>query len=132
MFTLSSRGKADRGPRVRGGDGFLPDPIRHRVPAIGVHQNRPVARRKGALVAIVARADAARRADACRRLWGVDIYAIGIDEIARILRLAPQRDGVAARSAGVAARRSEEHTSELQSLMRISYAVFCLKKKNTE
>src|SRR3546814_7330947 len=29
-----------------------------------------------------------------------------------------------------AAGRSEEHTSELQSLMRISYAVFCLKKKN--
>src|SRR3546814_9757453 len=28
-------------------------------------------------------------------------------------------------------RRSEEHTSELQSLMRISYAVFCLKKKKT-
>src|SRR3546814_4347812 len=33
--------------------------------------------------------------------------------------------------AGGAAARSEEHTSELQSLMRISYAVFCLKKKNT-
>src|SRR3546814_10288444 len=30
-----------------------------------------------------------------------------------------------------AAGRSEEHTSELQSLMRISYAVFCLKKKTT-
>src|SRR3546814_2254124 len=29
-------------------------------------------------------------------------------------------------------RRSEEHTSELQSLMRIPYAVFCLKKKNTK
>src|SRR3546814_1548023 len=29
-------------------------------------------------------------------------------------------------------RRSEEHTSELQSLMRISYAVFCLKKKKTK
>src|SRR3546814_7337111 len=29
-------------------------------------------------------------------------------------------------------KRSEEHTSELQSLMRISYAVFCLKKKNTK
>src|SRR3546814_9147054 len=29
-----------------------------------------------------------------------------------------------------ALERSEEHTSELQSLMRISYAVFCLKKKN--
>src|SRR3546814_2797235 len=33
-------------------------------------------------------------------------------------------------AAGPAADRSEEHTSELQSLMRISYAVFCLKKKN--
>src|SRR3546814_4908787 len=35
---------------------------------------------------------------------------------------------------GVAANfvRSEEHTSELQSLMRISYAVFCLKKKNNK
>src|SRR3546814_2141607 len=30
------------------------------------------------------------------------------------------------------AERSEEHTSELQSLMRISYAVFCLKKKNKQ
>src|SRR3546814_7980903 len=32
---------------------------------------------------------------------------------------------------GVACERSEEHTSELQSLMRISYAVFCLKKTPT-
>src|SRR3546814_10256862 len=32
----------------------------------------------------------------------------------------------------IAAIRSEEHTSELQSLMRISYAVFCLKKKKTK
>src|SRR3546814_4194266 len=31
---------------------------------------------------------------------------------------------------GVLVGRSEEHTSELQSLMRLSYAVFCLKKKN--
>src|SRR3546814_11281520 len=34
-----------------------------------------------------------------------------------------------ARDIAWASRRSEEHTSELQSLMRISYAVFCLKKK---
>src|SRR3546814_10683153 len=33
---------------------------------------------------------------------------------------------------GRAPARSEEHTSELQSLMRISYAVFCLKKKNNK
>src|SRR3546814_3078021 len=32
----------------------------------------------------------------------------------------------------LATLRSEEHTSELQSLMRISYAVFCLKKKNKQ
>src|SRR3546814_10886689 len=36
-----------------------------------------------------------------------------------------------ARARGGLWKRSEEHTSELQSLMRISYAVFCLKKKRT-
>src|SRR3546814_5724544 len=35
----------------------------------------------------------------------------------------------AARTGRIISMRSEEHTSELQSLMRISYAVFCLKKK---
>src|SRR3546814_10381549 len=40
----------------------------------------------------------------------------------------PVRREISARPASN--RRSEEHTSELQSLMRISYAVFCLKKKN--
>src|SRR3546814_6916650 len=43
------------------------------------------------------------------------------------LRLFGHRGGIAAFDRGL---RSEEHTSELQSLMRISYAVFCLKKKN--
>src|SRR3546814_4552524 len=42
-------------------------------------------------------------------------------------RLAPQ-----VMRAGDNPPRSEEHTSELQSLMRISYAVFCLKKKNSQ
>src|SRR3546814_4943074 len=46
---------------------------------------------------------------------------IAFDEVAK-------RDMIAGLSTEV---RSEEHTSELQSLMRISYAVFCLKKKNT-
>src|SRR3546814_2550287 len=40
-----------------------------------------------------------------------------------------QTDGQLERHQGA---RSEEHTSELQSLMRISYAVFCLKKKKQE
>src|SRR3546814_3589565 len=43
-------------------------------------------------------------------------------------RARPSAGGRPCRSAR---RRSEEHTSELQSLMRISYAVFCLKKKTT-
>src|SRR3546814_2557983 len=38
-------------------------------------------------------------------------------------------DATAADIEGLGAERSEEHTSELQSLMHISYAVFCLKKK---
>src|SRR3546814_8941922 len=41
------------------------------------------------------------------------------------------RDPVAGPDPDACRARSEEHTSELQSLMRISYAVFCLKKKNT-
>src|SRR3546814_5450430 len=53
------------------------------------------------------------------------------------LPLAGQRAGDAALGHGRGggrdrARRSEEHTSELQSLMRISYAVFCLKKKTQQ
>src|SRR3546814_1044941 len=42
----------------------------------------------------------------------------------------PQSSGDRSGPWSTAWRRSEEHTSELQSLMRISYAVFCLKKKN--
>src|SRR3546814_1115495 len=44
--------------------------------------------------------------------------------------LAPFDPGRFAADARRSGQRSEEHTSELQSLMRISYAVFCLKKKN--
>src|SRR3546814_12262820 len=42
-----------------------------------------------------------------------------------------QRAAVRVRLYRAHKQRSEEHTSELQSLMRISYAVFCLKKKTT-
>src|SRR3546814_3152710 len=49
-------------------------------------------------------------------------------------RARPRRVEIADRpdGRGLAHARSEEHTSELQSLMRISYAVFCLKKKITQ
>src|SRR3546814_2397593 len=51
----------------------------------------------------------------------------------KVHRIVIRRDGAGDGKAPVAlsGSRSEEHTSELQSLMRISYAVFCWKKKNT-
>src|SRR3546814_2421525 len=53
--------------------------------------------------------------------WWLD-YRAGLTELGRTLIAEPGTPDD---------RRSEEHTSELQSLMRISYAVFCLKKKQT-
>src|SRR3546814_9031706 len=59
--------------------------------------------------------------NSCRRSFGApqfDVLEVGAQYIV-IMRIRHQ-EGI---------MRSEEHTSELQSLMRISYAVFCLKKK---
>src|SRR3546814_8375024 len=56
--------------------------------------------------------------------------AMGIARVeAALPRLYQVAQGGTTVGTGVNAPRSEEHTSELQSLMRISYAVFCLKKK---
>src|SRR3546814_2007202 len=77
---------------------------------------------------------------------GVDMAAIGENLVQRGAgQHSPQRARVAGAFGFVIAveqigisgierpvTRSEEHTSELQSLMRISYAVFCLKKKNKD
>src|SRR3546814_4955072 len=76
---------------------------------------------------------------------GYGHIALEVDDAAKTCDLVRERGGKVTREAGpmkhgttVIAfvedpdgyKRSEEHTSELQSLMRISYAVFCLKKKN--
>src|SRR3546814_3370879 len=68
-------------------------------------------------------------ADALAELAMLAVEQVGRDDLEVVVR------GVRERAAAVAVAqrpdaRSEEHTSELQSLMRISYAVFCLKKKN--
>src|SRR3546814_1087356 len=55
-------------------------------------------------------------AEGCRTIGGIHVYIGQIEEAV----------------AGFSNCRSEEHTSELQSLMRISYAVFCLKKKKQQ
>src|SRR3546814_6766312 len=49
----------------------------------------------------------------------------------RVLDVAAGTGALALLAARTGAQRSEEHTSELQSLMRTSYAVFCLKKTKT-
>src|SRR3546814_18036940 len=54
--------------------------------------------------------------------------AIGSKDLATLERLLSAQDQID-QAAKAYVLRSEEHTSELQSLMRISYAVFCLKKK---
>src|SRR3546814_6916383 len=70
-----------------------------------------------------------------------EVIEVGLDRLCRpveslprfrqALDLRPPRDWPRDNRARIAAVvRSEEHTSELQSLMRISYAVFCLKNKN--
>src|SRR3546814_6477569 len=74
------------------------------------------------------------RADAQQRLEHLSGHHPAIER-SRLL-LDDDWDGVFRRGLGflldgLSPRRSEEHTSELQSLMRISYAVFCLKKKKT-
>src|SRR3546814_8878075 len=60
-------------------------------------------------------------------LLGVQVLFLAGDR-RRLAQLEAVVDAVVARQRG-GQDRSEEHTSELQSLMRISYAVFCLKKK---
>src|SRR3546814_5131770 len=67
----------------------------------------------------------ARHRPLLRKRGGKDCAATSGRRL-RVLRSAARR---ARRSRRRPPTRSEEHTSELQSLMRISYAVFCLKKK---
>src|SRR3546814_9280609 len=66
-------------------------------------------------------------------LWILILIACCIDDAkikAKQMRIA--FPPIAGNTRPVIDERSEEHTSELQSLMRISYAVFCLKKKKTD
>src|SRR3546814_5635730 len=82
-----------------------------------------------------------RRARAARRgIWADPFYAVrGPEDAGRLVDSFQIVEGRIVEAAEVRRRiylnfgqdwhRSEEHTSELQSIMRISYAVFCLKKK---
>src|SRR3546814_4978822 len=63
---------------------------------------------------------------------GAEMKLAGSGHCRTFLLIRDERQGCSRESLGdrLPHLRSEEHTSELQSLMRISYAVFCLKKKN--
>src|SRR3546814_2700605 len=85
--------------------------------AVGRPKHRPVAES-------IATGNAARQASAEKQ--GEDRRGHEAEAVSRALH-SPRNTG-----RGLSSGRSEEHTSELQSLMRNSYAVFCLKKKNKQ
>src|SRR3546814_9505982 len=97
----------------RSGPTLCPLRLERRIPAIG-HQHRGVCR-------ITLGAKRLRRPE-------VDaVFLELLQQVRCLVGLAPGT--LEAEVCGRLIDRSEEHTSELQSLMRISYAVFCLKKK---
>src|SRR3546814_10595163 len=100
---------------------LMPDRQRSAVDRAPVAESAQIAERGKVALAIVAAAgDGVVQQRAIDRARGL----ITIDFTAELLERALQMRGI-----GVEIERSEEHTSELQSLMRISYAVFCLKTK---
>src|SRR3546814_3345945 len=78
----------------------------------------------GDLAHIVAGIEIGRLQSALERADRHRCGRVGVDDRVRVGQFAVEQ--------AVLDERSEEHTSELQSLMRISYAVFCLKKKKNE
>src|SRR3546814_1763371 len=100
------------------------------LPAIGLEQDRGAQE----LVAVPPIAGAARRAASAQDAFvqAVELFAV-LGRLQSLLAARRRRPGLQPRFDRRILRiemgRSEEHTSELQSLMRISYAVFCLKKK---
>src|SRR3546814_10631623 len=95
---------------------------RARHPHVAMHQQ--VAFRAVGARRLQVGAEAEDRRHVVRR--GRDAAGRRLDDVVEMQRGAVM---AAVTLEGIDLRRSEEHTSELQSLMRISYAVFCLKKK---
>src|SRR3546814_2412715 len=69
-------------------------------------------------------------ADLARVAYGVS--KAGVIALTKYIATQHGKDRIRCTAIAPGAIRSEEHTSELQSLMRISYAVFCLKKKTKQ
>src|SRR3546814_1169199 len=114
-----------RTPRSTRADTRLPDTTRFRSSVIGAD-----AWIRDQLVVLGCGLD--HRCHAQRAGGQFEQVAAQDERCLRHLRLGfgPYGDVERAERVRINRRRSEEHTSELQSLMRISYAVFCLKKKH--
>src|SRR3546814_7717503 len=103
----------------------IPSAIEHDAAPVGEHEARNVDRVRIGVLRQPARA-AAIDVAATVGAVGFDLHDLGPEKFPRRGLHRILRPG------GEILRRSEEHTSELQSLMRISYAVFCLKKNKTK
>src|SRR3546814_2270542 len=105
-----------------------------RVVAIGLHEDHIGAPYRGDLLQLLEQ----RGGDAPAAMVGGNCQIVDVELAARLLELLQLVGGEAADDLAVLQRhqrgkgRSEEHTSELQSLMRITYDVFCLKKKHLQ
>src|SRR3546814_10443789 len=73
-----------------------------------------------------------RTAGRCRLWRAMQHVRAAFEHLPRIRGVLGERRAQCALRRGAGGTRPEEHTSELQSLMSISYAVFCLKKKNNQ
>src|SRR3546814_5459663 len=96
---------------------------------------RGLERRTGSLMSMLhAHINVPMDGPRCRNIFGAFALMISDDIVRATSSRAPEAGPAASALALLAHEpglRSEEHTSELQSLMRISYAVFCLKKKKS-
>src|SRR3546814_5005059 len=103
-----------------------PTPAQPKSPTFAAH---PTVGRAYAPDARATRIPDVRPTPPVGRAYAPDARATKIADDCRAFAGAKSRRG---RSPDLRPSRSEEHTSELQSLMRIAYAVFCLKKKTTD
>src|SRR3546814_8111715 len=123
------------GLRALGVEGVVRGPVARRPHVLlGLrHEAADIRLEVGIFGTVLGRDDEAKLVSVADRALEefVAIGAVGFRAV-ELTRQSLARDPVALDVAHVrAGGRSEEHTSELQSLMRISYAVFCLKKKKT-
>src|SRR3546814_6111682 len=109
---------------------FIANGAKHKLNGASRHQRAAFLRERASHATFASVTRKARSCSSARMfLWAMRAVT---GTAVSIRRLPPERRMAAVRVSGQFVDRSEEHTSELQSLMRISYAVFCSKTKKKE